>query len=165
MAQLRCKTTLQNCICKAAFATIMRKENGALLPLCCYQGVSANGMTKSVTLYLEDWIIVRTREIAVQTGREMEDILAEWTAQYADNLPVEALSNEEVLTLCHYELPPIQRYELRQLLSQHRARALNDVESPRLNELLLTHRRGIVRKTRALQVAAARGLTTNLLQQ
>lgn len=122
-------------------------------------------MTKRVTLYLEDWIIARACKIAAQTGREMEDILAEWTAQYADNLPVEALSNQEVLNLCHYELPPIQRYELRQLLSQHRERTLSDADLPRLDELLLTYRRGLVRKTRALQVAAARGLTTNLLQQ
>jgi hypothetical protein len=122
-------------------------------------------MTKRVTLYLEDWIIARACKIASQSGREMEDILAEWTAQYADNLPVEALSNQEVLNLCHYELPPIHRYELRQLLSQHREHTLSDADRPRLDELLLTYRRGLVRKTRALQVAAARGLTTNLLQQ
>ena len=121
-------------------------------------------MTECVTLYLEDWIVARAREIAAQTGRETEDILAEWTAQYADNLPVEALSNDEVLMLCRYELPPILQYELRQLLSRHRTRTLDDAETPRLDQLLLTYRRGIVRKTRALQVAAARGLITSQLQ-
>jgi hypothetical protein len=121
-------------------------------------------MISRVTLYLNNHTLVRAQEIAAYAGREMEDVLADWISAYAENLPVEILSNEEILTLCDYELNPLYKYELLQLLSRHRDHLLDLVEMARLDEICSLHRKGIVRKSRALQVAAARGLMTNLPQ-
>jgi hypothetical protein len=121
-------------------------------------------MISRVTLYLNNRIIARAQEIAARSGREVEDVLADWISAYADNFPLETLSNQEILTLCDYELNPVYKYELDQLLSRHRDYLLDYAEMARLDEICSLHRKGIVRKSRALQVAAARGLMTNLPQ-
>lgn len=115
-------------------------------------------MRKRVTLYLKDEILARALEIANRSDRDMEDVLAEWIVRYADDLPVETLSDEEVLALCDFEMNSAQQDELRKLLYNHRERNLDRDENARLEALLKVYRKGIIRKARALEVAEARGL-------
>ncbi|GAB4512623.1 MAG: hypothetical protein OHK0046_12440 [Anaerolineae bacterium] len=107
-----------------------------------------------ITIHLPDALMARASEVADRTAREVEEVLLEWLDRSADDIPIESLSDEEVLVLCEYELNPLHQYELRALL--HRPLTLD--ESRRLDELLQIYRRGIIRKARALQVATARGL-------
>ena len=120
-------------------------------------------MGKRVTLDLQEHIVARAYEVATRSARDIEEVLAEWIGQYVNDLPVEDLSNAEVLQLCRYELNPIHEHELRQLLCQRREYSLSGTESGRLDELLQIYRKGVVRKARALQVASARGLLPDLL--
>ena len=115
-------------------------------------------MAKKITLHLKPEIVARALELAEQSGRHIEEVLTDWLDQYADNMPVETLSDSEVLSLCDFEMNPTAQLEMRDLLYRHRERHLTDAENARLEELLQTYRRGIVRRTKATEVAIARGL-------
>ena len=118
-------------------------------------------MSRRVTLYLRDEIIAIAREIAARSRRDVEDVLAEWIDEYADDVPVESLSDDQVLALCDFEMSPMGQYELRQLLVYHRERPLTEDENIRLERLLQSYRNGIVRKAKAMQIAMMRGLRDN----
>lgn len=111
-----------------------------------------------VTLELHKDVIARARDVAYRTQRPVEDVLSEWIDRFADELPVEMLSDEEVMALSEFEMNIIQRQELSTLLWQHRERELTRAERTRLDDLLQLYRRGLVRKARAIHVAVARGL-------
>jgi hypothetical protein len=115
-------------------------------------------MAKRITLHLNNALLARANEIAERTGQHLEDILAEWLDRYTDDIPVEDLSDEDVLALCDYEMNVLLQQEMRNLLYHQRERKLSKAESIRLDELLMMHRKKIVRKARALEVAAVRGL-------
>lgn len=117
-------------------------------------------MSDSVDLKLQlsKEILARAAEVAGRSDRALEEVLSEWLARYVDNLPIESLSDDEVLWLCDFELNPVLQGELRDLLYNHRERGLTTKESSRLDELLQYYRKGIVRKARATEVAIARGL-------
>jgi len=115
-------------------------------------------MKKRVTLNLSDDILNMASEIASRSQRELEDVLEEWLGRYADDLPVETLSDEEVLRQTRFEMNLIQKQELRNLLYAHRVRKLSIGESARLDELLQIYRKGTVRRARAFEIARARGL-------
>jgi hypothetical protein len=51
-----------------------------------------------------------------------------------------------------------QQEELGDLLARHREGLLSGAERARLDELMQTYRRGLVRKAQALKVAVERGL-------
>jgi hypothetical protein len=115
-------------------------------------------MGKRVTLHLSNAVIYRAHKLARSTGRDIEDVLAEWLSDCADDMPVEMLSNDEIIALC--ECPPniMSELELRHLLRDYRERELTPDEAQRLDELVYRYRRELVRKSQALQVATARGL-------
>jgi len=113
---------------------------------------------RRITIELRDEVIERAYEVADRTNRPLEDVLAEWLDKYANDLPVETLSDQQVIDLCKFTMNLLHQQELTILLHHHRERQLSDEESTRLDELLLLHRRSLVRKARALQVAEARGL-------
>lgn len=115
-------------------------------------------MPRRITLELRTEIVNKAWEIAQRTHQRVEDVLAEWLDQYANELPVETLSDADVLALCHFEMNLLQKQALSSLLAHHRERALTDHESAQLDELLQLHRRGVLRKARAVEVATARGL-------
>ena len=115
-------------------------------------------MKKRVTLNLSDDILQRALEIAARSQRELEDVLEEWIDRYADDLPVDTLSDDELMRLIAFEMNIIQKQELRNLLYAHRMRKLTDEESTRMDNLLQIYRRGIVRRAKAMEIAIARGL-------
>jgi hypothetical protein len=113
---------------------------------------------KRVTLELNHDVFARARDVAKRTQRNVEDVLADWLSHYASDLPVETLSDDQVLELCRFRLNVVQQQELSTLLYNHRVRELSTEERTRLDELLQIHRHGLVRKARAIQVAQLRGL-------
>lgn len=116
---------------------------------------------KQITLKLGSDVMARARRMAEHSGKSLEDILAEWLDRYASDLPVDTLSDDEVLRLCGLEMNFIERQELTVLLAHHRVRELEEEERTRFNELIHLHRRVLVRKARALKVAHERGLRLN----
>jgi len=115
-------------------------------------------MSEVVTLELPDVVAQNARAIAEQTHRRVEDVLIEWLDRVAGDVPVEQLSDEQVLALRDLQMNDDQQVELSELLARQREGILNSHDRARLDELMSIYRRGMVRKARALQVAVARGL-------
>ncbi len=113
---------------------------------------------RRVTLELNNKIIARANQIARDSQRSLEDVIEDWLDDYIAELPVEHLSDDEVIRLCDFQMNLLEQQELTNLLYKHREQLLTRNESERLDNLLQVHRRGLIRKARALQVAAVRGL-------
>jgi hypothetical protein len=115
-------------------------------------------MRDTVTIRVSERVARSATYLATQTDRRIEDVLAEWLDQAAVELPVESLSDEEVLALCDLQMNPVEQAELGRLLSENREGALDNWGHARLDELMKNYRRGLVRKAQALKVAVQRGL-------
>lgn len=113
---------------------------------------------QKITLALGRDVLTRAQATARRNGCALEDVLAEWLDRYANELPVDSLTDDEVLHLCDLEMNLLERQELSVLLAHHRVRDLADDERRRLNDLIHLHRRVLVRKAQAIQVAFLRGL-------
>ncbi|MGH2515162.1 MAG: hypothetical protein ACRDHP_05855 [Ktedonobacterales bacterium] len=115
-------------------------------------------MSHTITLNIPDDVARRARDIANQTQRRMEDVLLEWLDTSANDLPVELLSDAEVLALRDQEMSATQQHELSDLLGRQREGHLDARARVRLEDLLGIYRHGMVRKAQALKVAVERGL-------
>jgi hypothetical protein len=73
-------------------------------------------------------------------------------------VPIDTLSDDEILTLCDLHLSDDEQRELSALLARQREGALDDSARRHLDELMEVYRRGMVQKAEALKVAVERGL-------
>jgi hypothetical protein len=119
-------------------------------------------MSEKVTVELSEELAQRARAVAAQSHRRFEDVLVEWIDRAGTDLPVESLSDDDVLALCQLQLDGVQQEELSELLERNREGVLRDPERDRLDELMRIYRRGLVRKAQALKTAVARGLKPRL---
>lgn len=119
-------------------------------------------MSETVTLELPENVTHSVRSIARQTHRKMEDVLIDWINIAAAELPVEYLSDAQVLALCDSELALDQQKELSNLLADNKEGLLTSNTKQRLDELMSLYRRGLVRKAAAWKVAVMRGLRSPL---
>lgn len=115
-------------------------------------------MSKTVTLEVPDDLAARARAVAAQTHRPFEAVLVEWLARVAEDIPVEDLSDAEVLTLRDLQMRDEEQVELSALLAGQREGILGEDERARLDALMRSYRRGMARKAQALKVAVERGL-------
>ena len=69
-------------------------------------------MSETVTLELPDTIAGRVRAIAAQTHRPLEQVLIEWLARAAADVPVEDLPDIEVLALRDMQMSDAEQAEL-----------------------------------------------------
>jgi predicted transcriptional regulator len=115
-------------------------------------------MSEIVTLEVPDELAERARAVAAQTHRPMEEVLLEWLARVAADVPVEELPDAEVLALRDLQLDAEEQAELSELLARQREGRLSDDERGRLDVLMRSYRQGMVRKAQALKVAVERGL-------
>jgi hypothetical protein len=111
-----------------------------------------------VTLDLPPDLAQRAAAVAQQTHRQVEDVLLEWLGRAATDVPVESLSDDQVLALCDLEMSKSEQRELSALLARQREGTLNDGARHRLDELMASYRSGMIEKARALKVAVERGL-------
>jgi hypothetical protein len=118
----------------------------------------AKEMAETVTLELPEEVARRAREVAVRTHRRPESVLLEWIGRIVAEPPVESLPDDQVLALCDMQMDVEQQETLGDLLARNREGLLSGVERARLDELMQTYRRGLVRKAQALKVAVERGL-------
>jgi hypothetical protein len=119
-------------------------------------------MNEIVTLKLPEHVVRSARAEAVRTRRRVEEVLVDWIDQAAAEVPVESLSDTEILGLCDTQLADQDQEELRRLLARNREGQLDDIDRARLDVLMQMYRRGLVRKAQAWKVAVARGLKAML---
>jgi hypothetical protein len=115
-------------------------------------------MAEIITLELPESLVQQAKEIAMLTHRRVEEVLIEWLNRASTDLPLESLSDGQILALCDLRMQPEQQAQLSDLLSRNQEGTLNDVEVNQLDELMQIYRRGLVRKAKALKVAVERGL-------
>ncbi len=115
-------------------------------------------MSDTVTLELPDTVARNARALAMRTHRTVEDVLLDWLDRAATELPIEELPDDQVLALRDIQMSDEQQEELSELLARNREHPLGDSDRVRLEELLHTYRRGMVKKARAMKVAVERGL-------
>jgi hypothetical protein len=115
-------------------------------------------MSETVTLEVPDDLAARAHAVAAQTHRPFEAVLIEWLARVAEDIPVEELSDADVLALRDQQMHDEDQVELSTLLASQREGTLSEDERARLDALMRSYRRGMVRKAQALKVAVERGL-------
>ncbi|HEY1389707.1 MAG TPA: hypothetical protein VGF38_14285 [Ktedonobacterales bacterium] len=119
-------------------------------------------MGQSVTLDLPPDLAQRAAAVAQRTHRRVEDVLLEWLGRAASDVPIESLSDDQVLALADREMGKSEQRELSALLARQREGTLDEAARLRLDELMTSYRRGMVEKARALKVAVERGLRPSL---
>jgi dsDNA-binding SOS-regulon protein len=119
-------------------------------------------MSEIVTLELPEHVIRSAQAVASQTHRRVEEVLVDWIDQAAAEVPVNSLSDEQILGLCDMQMTQEDQEELSLLLARNREGQLDDTDRTRLDALMQMYRRGLVRKAKAWKVAVARGLRTAL---
>jgi len=88
----------------------------------------------------------------------VEAVLVEWIDRSAAEIPIELLSDNEVLALRDQTLSSAEQATLSALLAQQREGELGASQRAQLDGLMLTYHLGMVRKAQALKVAVERGL-------
>jgi|GEM_PF-1413981 len=76
-------------------------------------------MSEQITLQVSDRVVNQATHIATQTQQRVEEVLANWLEWAVTEMPVEALSNEEVLALTELQLTIEQQSALSRLLAQN----------------------------------------------
>ena len=115
-------------------------------------------MSEQITIQVSDQVVRHAATVASQTQRRIEDVLAEWLELVVNELPVEALSDTEVLGLTELELSDEQQAALSVLLERNRENSLDEQDRRHLDELMRVYEHGLLRKAQALRAAVHRGL-------
>ena len=115
-------------------------------------------MSESITLELPEPLIKKVKEIAALNDQRIEEMLIEWIDRTINEIPVDALPDEQVLALCSLQMSEQQQTVFSDLQSRYSEGLLNETEIKNLNELMQIYRRGSLRKAKAMQVAVMRGL-------
>lgn len=115
-------------------------------------------MNETVTLQLPERVTFTARQVAKQTKRHLEDVLLDWLDRSTEDLPVDMLTDDQVLSLASSQLAADEQQELSNLLAMNREGALTATQQIRLDQLMRIYRHGLVRKAQAIQVAVERGL-------
>lgn|SRR5487761_1094395 len=115
-------------------------------------------MSETITLEIPAELASRARAVAAATNRRVEEVVAEWVGRGAKEPDVESISDEELLALCHAELPLSRQEDLSELLTRNREAVLDGPARRRLDDLMALYRQSLVLKAKAWQEAVARGL-------
>lgn len=122
-------------------------------------------MTQTVILELPDEVIHHAQSVAQQSQQRLEDVLSAWIGQAAANVPIEVLSDQQILALCDAELSEPEQQMLSALLYQQRENTLDANQTQQLQSILQMYRYGMLRKAEALKIAVERGLRPALKEQ
>jgi hypothetical protein len=112
-----------------------------------------------VTLKLPDHVVRSARAVAARTHRRVEEVSVGWIDQAAADVPVDCLSDEEILGLCGMQMAGEDQKALNHPLACNREGQLDDTDRTRLDALMQMYRRGPLRKAQAWKVAAVCGLS------
>src|SRR5947209_16590825 len=115
-------------------------------------------MSQQVTIQVSEHLIRQAAQVAAQTQRSVEDVLAAWLESVMTERPVEELSDDEVLALAELRLTEEQDASLSMLLERNREGTLDADGQRELDEMMRLYEHGLLRKSQALKVAVQRGL-------
>ncbi len=115
-------------------------------------------MSEPITLQVSDQVVSQAARVAARSQRRIEEVLAEWLERAITELPVEALSDEEVLALTELQFTAEQQSPLSALLAQNQEGTLDSEGRRQLDELMRAYEHGLLRKAQALRIAVQRGL-------
>jgi hypothetical protein len=110
-------------------------------------------MSEIVTLEISEEAVQLARDIAARTGRNVAAILSEWIDRSVAEVPIETLSDEQVLALSDQQMNEQDQTNLSQLLADQREGRLDKQGKAYLEKHMQTYRRGLVRKAQALNIA------------
>ena len=119
-------------------------------------------LSRRVTIQVSEHLIRQAAQVAAQTHRSVEDVLAAWLESLTTGRPVEELSDDEVLALSELRLTDEQDASLSELIEQNREGKLDADGQRELDEMMRLYERGLLRKSQALKVAVQRGLRESL---
>src|SRR2546430_1322681 len=119
-------------------------------------------MSQQITIEVSEQVVRQATQVAAQTERSVEEVLASWLEAVIIELPVEELSDDEVLALTELHFTDEQQATLSDLLAQNREGTLDAERQKYLDELMRLYEHGLLRKSQALRVAVQRGLITPL---
>jgi hypothetical protein len=87
-------------------------------------------MSAQITIQVSDQVVRHAAYVAAQTQRQIEEVLADWLEWVITELPVEELSDAEVLALTELQLAREQQTHLSDLLARNREGTLDTEGSP-----------------------------------
>lgn len=119
-------------------------------------------MSELFTVELPEHTAQIVRALAQRTGRETAAVLSDLIDQSVTEIPIESLSDAEVLALADMMMDEATQEELAELLDDQREGQLDQTKRMRLDDLMQVYRRGMVRKSDALRVTVERGLRPRL---
>jgi hypothetical protein len=61
-------------------------------------------MSESITLELPEPLVKKVKEIAALNRQGIEEMLIEWIDRTINEIPIEALPDEQVLALCNLQM-------------------------------------------------------------
>ena len=99
-------------------------------------------MSESITLDLSSNIAFSARRVATSRVRRVEDVLIDWLQSAIQDLPIDMLSDDELLNVCQLTLNTTQQEELDLLLNANAEGQLVASSQTRLEELMGEYRRG-----------------------
>lgn len=115
-------------------------------------------MSEQISIQVSEQVVRHAADVAAQTQRRIEEVLADWLEWVITEMPVEALSDEEVLALTELQLTMEQQATLSDLLARNREGTLDADGRRQLDKLMRIYEHGLLRKAQALRVAVQRGL-------
>ncbi len=126
----------------------------------------SNIMNTEVAITIPEHVYRQAERLAQLTHRPVDELLAEaitlslapLDVSSESSLPVEGLSDQEVLDLTNLELPAAQDRRLSRLLDRQQAGKLTDKQRAELISLMQVYQEGLLRKAQALGEAVQRGL-------
>ena len=119
-------------------------------------------MSAQMTIRVSDEVVRHAAHVAAQTQRRIEDVLADWLERVITEIPVEELSDAEVIALAELQLTSEQQTLLSDLLAHNREGTLDTEGRHQLETLMHIYEHGLLRKAQALRVAVQRGLRAPL---
>ncbi len=115
-------------------------------------------MSEEVTIQVSEQVLRQANYIAARTQLPVEEVLSRWLDTLASELPVQVLSNEELMALTEAQLSDNEQATFSELLEQNREGELNSEGQHQLDEFMRVYEPGLLRKSQALREAVARGL-------
>ncbi|MDQ3743025.1 MAG: hypothetical protein M3444_01435 [Acidobacteriota bacterium] len=115
-------------------------------------------MSQQITIQVPEHVFRQAAQVAAQTHRSVEDVLAAWLESVTTERPVEGLSDDEVLALAELRLTEEQDASLSELLERNREGTLDADGQRELDKMMRLYEHGLLRKSQALKVAVQRGL-------
>lgn len=119
-------------------------------------------MSQQITLEVSEQVVRQATQVAEQTERSVEEVLASWLESAVTELPVDELPDEEILALTELQLTYEQQASLDNLLMQNQEGLLTVEEQKQLDELMRLYEHGLLRKSQALRIAVQRELIAPL---